>query len=256
MTRVPKAPDAQTERRSWRDVLAIHPACELLPSPSEDELKALAVDIAENGQLEPIRLTPSGSIIDGRSRLDAMEMIGVRTVAADGTLVDAVKSETEDGDPYALVMSLNVRRRQLTRAQKRKAALELLRQGPERSDRRIARLAGVDHKTVSRLRAEGETTGEIPRLDSTVGEDQKTRRRASGVKVFDDAKELNGMLVDEAKAKGSKAKHGRINVGTRARELAVAGDVPATIARKLTDEAGRLTFTATDAVALLQPPDN
>src|SRR5262249_61366782 len=49
----------QTEspsRKSWRDVLPIHPAAELFPPMSPDELRALGEDIRKNGLTSPIVL--------------------------------------------------------------------------------------------------------------------------------------------------------------------------------------------------------
>jgi hypothetical protein len=126
-----------------------------------------------------VRLTADGKLLDGRSRLDALEMIGVPTVTAAGKLAAVVTSVVEEGDPYDIALSLNVKRRHLTTAKKRSTVVELLKQRPERSDRLTAKLAGVDHKTVARLRKELVASGEIPQLDERVGQDQKTRVIAS-----------------------------------------------------------------------------
>jgi ParB-like chromosome segregation protein Spo0J len=191
----------------------------LLPELNEDQLKALAVDIAEHGQLEPIKLTPDGQLIDGRNRLDAMGMLGVKLLTAKGTFSKTIKTVTEEGDPYVVAMSANVRRRHLTLGQRKRVAEMLLKEKPERSNRVTGKLAGIDPKTIARLRRELEGTEEIPRLDKTVGADEKarttTRRRAkgegveadgaeSGVKVFADDETLNGTLVERTKA-GARA---------------------------------------------------
>src|SRR5262245_64754454 len=93
--------------RSWRDVLPIHPAAELFPRMSPDELKALSADIAKNGQRVPIaiieraRSRPDGTfhvsdpplqeVLDGISRLDAIEAAGIGVVGEDGLLSDKVQ---------------------------------------------------------------------------------------------------------------------------------------------------------------------
>lgn len=63
---------------SWRDVLPIHPACELFPPMSPDELRALGEDIAKNGLTSPIVLWRADKrapavLLDGRNCLDAIE---------------------------------------------------------------------------------------------------------------------------------------------------------------------------------------
>src|SRR5262249_6157012 len=74
--------------KSWRDVLSVHPAADLFPMMSADELKALGEDIKKNGLHSPITLWYSGSndkskrgdlyLLDGRNRLDAMEAAGIK----------------------------------------------------------------------------------------------------------------------------------------------------------------------------------
>ena len=45
---------SKTEPKSWRDVITIHPAADLFPMMSPDELKALGEDIRRNGMTAPI----------------------------------------------------------------------------------------------------------------------------------------------------------------------------------------------------------
>ena len=49
------------------------------------------------------------------------------------------------------------------------------RETPGWSLRRMAKMLGVDHKTVASVRDEMESTGEIPQFDRTVGLDGKCR---------------------------------------------------------------------------------
>ena len=92
----PKAPD-----------MPFHPLADLFPLPSEDELRALADDIADHGLREPI-VTLEGQILDGRCRYLACKMAGVEPRFA-----------THDGDePIAYVFSRNFHRRHLTQPQR------------------------------------------------------------------------------------------------------------------------------------------
>jgi ParB-like chromosome segregation protein Spo0J len=87
----------------------LHPAAELFPVMDEAAFAALVADIAAHGQREPI-LVLGGQVIDGRHRLRACEQLGleplVRQVSAD------------DGDPFGLVVSLNLHRRHLSEGQR------------------------------------------------------------------------------------------------------------------------------------------
>jgi len=87
----------------------LHPAAEIFPVMDEAVFAALVADIAAHGQREPI-LVLDGQVIDGRHRLRACEQLGleplVRQVSAD------------DGDPFGLVVSLNLHRRHLSEGQR------------------------------------------------------------------------------------------------------------------------------------------
>jgi hypothetical protein len=82
-------------QQSWRDVLPVHPACGLFPMLPESELRELGEDIKKNGLKSRIVLWSPGAqtdkdqptlLLDGRNRLDAMELVGLPTVN-DGKLV-------------------------------------------------------------------------------------------------------------------------------------------------------------------------
>ena len=87
----------------------VHPAAELFPMMSAEELQGLADDIREHGQREPVILF-DGAVLDGRNRLRACELAGVEPRFV------TVESE-EVVDPIAFVLSLNRHRRHLTPAQ-------------------------------------------------------------------------------------------------------------------------------------------
>jgi hypothetical protein len=67
--------------KSWCDVLEIHPAAELFPMMSDDELQELGEDIKKHGLHEGVALC-DGKLLDGRNRLDAMEMAGIKVVTS------------------------------------------------------------------------------------------------------------------------------------------------------------------------------
>jgi hypothetical protein len=89
-----------------------------------------------------------GKILDGRNRyraaLDAGHVFGERDFV---TLAAGI-------DPESFVLSANLQRRSLDNKGKRAVIGKLIEGKPNASDRAIAKLAGVDHKTVAAVRAE------------------------------------------------------------------------------------------------------
>ena len=67
---------------SWRDLIKIHPAAELFPRMSDEELKALTEDIRKNGLRVPIVTWHDSDgqewLLDGRNQMDALEQLGYR----------------------------------------------------------------------------------------------------------------------------------------------------------------------------------
>lgn len=87
--------------------LDIHPLCNLFPPMTSEQFNALAEDIKENGQREPIILF-EGKILDGRHRYKACINIGV----------EPQFKEHEGSDPLAFVISQNLSRRHLDESQR------------------------------------------------------------------------------------------------------------------------------------------
>jgi hypothetical protein len=85
----------------------VHPFAALFPMLPADQLQDLADDIKAHGQLSPILLDPDGRLIDGRNRLAACDMAGVRPV------FDVV-----DSDPVSVIVSANAKRRHMTAGQR------------------------------------------------------------------------------------------------------------------------------------------
>lgn len=96
----------------------LHPAAELFPVMDEVAFAALVADIAAHGQREPI-LILDGQVIDGRHRLRACEQIGIDPVIREVS--------ADEGDPFGLVVSLNLHRRHLTESQRAMVAARLAR---------------------------------------------------------------------------------------------------------------------------------
>jgi hypothetical protein len=150
---------------SWRDHIKVHPAADLFPMMSEPELRELGEDIKENGQRVQVVLwkdpSPGGEhwLVDGRNRLDAMELVGMPIFDKIGR--QRFYWRLMDGDPYEQVLSLNLLRRNLTDEQRRELIAKIIKAKPEASDRAIAQQVKRDHKTVAKVRKKLESTGEV-----------------------------------------------------------------------------------------------
>jgi hypothetical protein len=175
-------------KSAWRKILPIHPDCELVPPMSDEELKDTGEDIRKHDLRFPIAVLAangSTSLLDGRSRLDAMELAGILridrkvtleylTPAGEWTKVP-VTHVPPSTDTRAYVLSANVHRRHLDQQKKRETIEAILKAAPEKSNLAIAKTAKVSDKTVGAVRAKLEATSEIPKLEKTTGADGKAR---------------------------------------------------------------------------------
>jgi hypothetical protein len=186
---------------SWRDVLPVHPAAELFPQLSRDELIELGEDIKTHGGLPAIPVTlwraeedPRAFLLDGRNRLDAMEAVGLPVLDKHGEWLTRIERRYVRGDPYVYVISANIHRRHLTAEQKRDLITRLLKERPEASNLAIAKVAKVDDKTVAAVRREKEARSEIPnvatRTDTKGRKQPASKTRGSKTKRKPSRREL------------------------------------------------------------------
>ena len=92
--------------------MKVHPAAEVFPMMTDDELDQLAQDIKENGQLNPV-IMDGDVLIDGRNRVAACERAGI----------DVEVEELGDREIEAVILSANVSRRHLTVGQRAMGAV-------------------------------------------------------------------------------------------------------------------------------------
>ena len=148
-----------------------HPAANIFPLMGEVDLKNLAADIQKNDLLNPIILHSDGSVLDGRNRLLACNLIGVkpRFVTWD-----------EQGSPMDFVVSQNLHRRHLSSTQCAMVAAKIANfsHGGDRSKGKIYPLlsreeagkkVGVSKKSVDKA-AKVMSTG-VPELVEAVEND-------------------------------------------------------------------------------------
>src|SRR5262249_60005088 len=136
-----------------------------------EERGELAEDIEAPKLHDPAAIF-GAELLDGRARLDVLEQQGRCLFLDDGAphpafIID--KTHVRNFDPFSYIVARNLRRRNLSQAQKREIIAKLLVDNPNKSNRSIARLLGFDHKTVATERAARVATGEIPQLLTTIG---------------------------------------------------------------------------------------
>jgi ParB-like chromosome segregation protein Spo0J len=141
----------------------------LLPPLSDEEFAALKADIDQNGMHVPISIDEEYVIVDGHHRWRACQELRIEQVPT------RTHSQLDPAEKRDLALALNLNRRNLSQKQKREVIAALVRQDPERTDRRIAESAGVDNKTVARVRAKLEAGEEIPHV--TQRQDSRGRKQ-------------------------------------------------------------------------------
>jgi hypothetical protein len=141
--------------------------------------------------------------VDGRNRLDAIELlgtefefiratrnprkgkiIGIDSDDFDIPLSGAVRRMFDfETNPYDIVISANLHPRHFAAEQKRELITKVLKAKPEASNGQIAKQVKAGDKTVASVRRDLESTAEIPQLEKTVGKDGKKRGRPPKRKV-------------------------------------------------------------------------
>jgi transposase len=201
-------------RKPWRERFAVHPFANTFPMLSGPARAELRDDIRKHGVREPIvlwldnrEIAASGDIevspgdgtwylVDGRNRLDVATELGidppVKRIEAyrlmsgfSGKGVGKTRWVASVPDAEALIVSMNVHRRHLTTAQKKKAIKAYAAINPNASDRKIARAVGVSHTTVAKARngarngQSGQNTQPIERALAVVAEQPTLSNRAA-----------------------------------------------------------------------------
>lgn len=129
------------------------------------------------------------SLLDGRNRLAAMELVGMPVIGDDGHLDrDIPMRRLSSGanpipDPYDYVVSANIHRRHLSLAERQELIAKCLQRNPERSDRATAMMLKTDHKKVGAVRKSLAEAGRLEPTTETVGADGRVRRTATEKQV-------------------------------------------------------------------------
>lgn len=147
------------------------PFYDLMPPLTAEEHAELAADIKEHGVTVAVVVTDDDEVIDGHNRLEIAAELGLVSVPVE------ILSGLTLAQKRQRAVDLNLHRRHMTRQQKQEIIARRLKEDPSQSDREIAAVVGVEHKTVGAARSRLEAAGEIPQLSSTKGRDGRSRRR-------------------------------------------------------------------------------
>ena len=135
------------------------PPYQVMPPLEPEDYAALRESIWARGVLVPIIVDETGIIIDGQHRAKIAAELGVECPRG-------MRTGLTDADKRSLAYTLNLARRQLTRAQVRKLTATSLKADPQLSDREHARRTGVSPTTVGTVRGKLEQTGDVSKLDT------------------------------------------------------------------------------------------
>jgi ParB-like chromosome segregation protein Spo0J len=176
-----------------------HPPFQELPPLSRHDYDRLKASVAEHGFLEPIEVDEDGNTLDGHHRLRIAAELGIDP-PAQRVIPGMTEEQKRD---YAL--TVNLARRQMSVGEKRELwrrrdeeIAERLRANPAASNRQIAEVVGVDHKTVAKARAEAEQTGDVPSFRAKGG-----RGKREGEQVAEDEPENDRRDVANHRAHSS-----------------------------------------------------
>jgi ParB/RepB/Spo0J family partition protein len=151
--------------------MKIHPAASLLPALEGDALKELVESIRTRGQLVPI-VVHQGRVIDGRNRLHACSVLGIKP--------KFVEAKLGDRSPEEYVLDANLERRHLNPSQKAMLALRLIPpgrapKGSQRITKRAAKAVKASPRSVQRAQAVAKAS---PKLAEQVVSGGLTLRQA------------------------------------------------------------------------------
>jgi ParB-like chromosome segregation protein Spo0J len=158
----------ETHRRSTSSQTDM-PKYQPMPDLSPDEFEVLKHDVAENGIQIPVIQDEHGQTLDGHQRERAARELGQKNYPV------KVIAGLTDEQKWQFALSVNVKRRHLSTAQKRTLIEQELRRLPDISNHWVAENLGVDEKTVLATRKKLESTSEIPKLTKLRGKDGRQR---------------------------------------------------------------------------------
>jgi ParB-like chromosome segregation protein Spo0J len=237
-----------SENNTAADTVKFHPLADLVPPMTDEEFATLVADIEANGVQQKIVLY-QGKILDGRNRYRAMqalkytdEFIRAECTSLHEMLGYAYTRDVPKDEALKWVISANLRRRDLTPEKKTEVLAKLVAAQPGKSDRELAKQAGVSHPTIAKARRKAEATGKALPVDKRVGKDGKARKQP--VKKGRPARPKDGMVTGDGNALHTKLLRAALRAAVRDRELGIATINPLTILWDAADKNIRVDFAS------------
>jgi len=216
------------------------PKYQLLDPLTEQQYADLREDIRESGILQPIAVDEFGVVIDGHHRQRIAEELGI-----DYPTHQPLAAGASDGEKLDTAMKLNLMGRHQTDEQKRETIKRYLLRRPEAADRYVARLLGLSHQTVGRIRAELVASGPLDQMPERITEragkpfKQKLRSKPDPEAVAKRQAELEAKRAKAAPKQAAKrAEQEAQEAEWRAAHEAIGGS-----ARKTSKPAARVIAT-------------
>jgi site-specific DNA-methyltransferase (adenine-specific) len=146
-----------------------NPKFQPLPDLPDEEFEALKADIRANGLQYPVIQDDKGNTLDGHQRERALTELRIKNYP-----VKVIAGLTEE-QKWHYAIAVNVKRRNLTTAQKRTLIEREIKRTPDIAAQWHSEILGVDIKTIQATRKRLEATLEIPVLKKLRGKDGKKR---------------------------------------------------------------------------------
>jgi len=145
------------------------PKYQFFPDLPPEEYESLKADVAVHGIQYAVIQDEKGNTLDGHQRQRIADELRIKNYSV------TVMSGLTEEEKRHLALSLNVKRRHLTRPQMQALIEQELKRTPDIADNWLAEMLGVDDKTVRAARKRLESTSEIPKLTKLRGKDGKSR---------------------------------------------------------------------------------
>jgi hypothetical protein len=157
-------------RAGWRSKYKVHPAADVFPMMKGQPLADLVEDIRTKGLTTPIMFDRDGRLMDGRCRLQALELAGMEP--------DESQMKTYEGDdPVGWIISANINRRHLNKKQKADVIVAALRVAEQANDD-AEKLDQVEPVSRGGRGKVNETRAKAVRMGETVGISESTMKRS------------------------------------------------------------------------------
>ena len=183
--------------------MKIHPAAEIFPMLSGEELDSLAKDIKAHGLRHEL-VTYEGELLDGRNRWAACKAAGV----------DPSFIEYKGDSPVSFVVSANIKRRQLDPSQRACVAVELEPMFAVEAMKRKAKNGGDRKSQVANLRPPIDKGKASKQAADVVSVSPRMVQYAKEIRTKDpeafDLVKLGEVTVNEAKREIKKKEHAEL----------------------------------------------